>query len=121
MPTILIVDDQAEVLRVYSRALEALDYRVLIADTAESAMLLVASEPPDAVLLDLKMPYINGMGLLYRLRKGHPRMPVAMMTGMTNIDKESLQELAMLDTAVHFKPLSLAEIRNIVEGLLTRK
>ena len=121
MPTILIVDDQPEVLRVYARALEALDYSVQIADTAEAAMLLIQTEPPDAVLLDLKMPYINGMGLLYRLRKGHPRLPVAMMTGMTNLDKESLQELAMLDTAVHFKPLSLAEIRTIVEDLLTRK
>ena len=121
MATILIVDDQPEILRVYSRALDAAGHSVQIAESAEAAMLLIAAAPPDAVLLDLKMPYVNGMGMLYRLRKGHPHLPVAMMTGVTTLDKESLQELAMLDTTVHFKPLSIAEIQQVVDTLLTRK
>jgi DNA-binding response OmpR family regulator len=121
MPTILIVDDQPEVLQIYSRALHVAGYRVQIADSAEVALQLVEAEPPDAVLLDLKMPYINGMGLLYRLRKGHPRMPIAMMTGMSTLDTDSLQELAMLDTGVHFKPLTIAEIQKVADDLLGRK
>ncbi len=121
MATILIVDDQPEILRVYSRALNAAGHSVQIADSAEAALLLIAAAPPDAVLLDLKMPFVNGMGMLYRLRKGYPRLPVAMMTGVTTLDRESLQELAMLDTTVHFKPLSIAEIQQVVDTLLTRK
>ena len=121
MATILIVDDQPEILRVYSRALDAAGHSVQIAESAEAAMQLIEAAPPDAVLLDLKMPYVNGMGMLYRLRKGHPRLPVAMMTGVTTLDRESIQELAMLDTTVHFKPLSIAEIQQVVDTLLTRK
>lgn len=120
-PSILIVDDQPELLRLYQRGLEAAGYRVTIAETAEAAMLILDNEFPDAALLDLKMPYINGMGLLYRLRKAHPRMPVAIITGMQNLDKEALQEIKMLDAVIHYKPLSIVQIRQVVDALLTRK
>lgn len=121
LPVILIVDDQAEVLRLFARGLEVAGYRVYTAETVEAAMHLIDDAQPDAVLVDLKMPYVNGMGMLYRLRKAHPRLPVAIITGMQDLDKESLQEIAMLDASLHFKPLSIAEIQQIVEELLKRK
>jgi DNA-binding NtrC family response regulator len=96
-------------------------YRVNTAETVEAAMLIVDADPPDAALVDLKMPYVNGMGMLYRLRKAHPRMPVAIITGMQNIDEQTLQEIAMLDAAIHYKPMSIVQIREVVESLLTRK
>jgi DNA-binding response OmpR family regulator len=119
--SILIVDDQPELLRLYQRGLEAAGYRVTTAETAEEAMLILDGTAPDAALLDLKMPYINGMGMLYRLRKAHPRMPVAIITGMQNLDKETLQEITMLDAVIHYKPLSIVQIRQVVDALLTRK
>ena len=91
--TILIVDDQPEVLRLYSRGLEVSGHRVITAETVELGMQLVDAAPPDAVLVDLKMPYVNGMGMLYRLRQAHPDIPVAIITGMQNLDKESMQEI----------------------------
>ena len=118
--TILIVDDQPEVLRIYARGLEVSGYRVHTAETVEAAMQLVDATPPDAVLVDLRMPYVNGMGMLYRLRKTHPRMPVAIITGMQNLDTEALQEIAMLDAAIHYKPMSIVQVVQIVEDLLTR-
>jgi len=121
MPTILLVDDQPEVLRIYSRSLQAAGHQVQVAETAEVAMQLLATEPPDAVIVDLRMPYINGMGMLYRLRKAYPRLPVAIVTGLQPIDDESLQEIAMLDAKIHYKPVSLAEIRQIVDELVATK
>ena len=82
--TILIVDNQPEVLRLYSRGLEVSGHRVITAETVELGMQLVDAAPPDAVLVDLKMPYVNGMGMLYRLRQSHPLLPVAIITGMQN-------------------------------------
>ena len=117
---ILIVDDQAEVLRIFSRGLEASGYRVATAETVEAGMLMIEAEHPDAVLVDLKMPFVNGMGMLYRLRKAYPRLPVAIVTGMQNLDKDTLQEVAMLDAVVHYKPLSIAQIQRVVDDLLTR-
>jgi DNA-binding NtrC family response regulator len=121
MPTVLLVDDQQEVLQLFSRGLEVAGYRVLTADSVESAMQIVDADPPDAVLVDLRMPYINGMGMLYRLREQHARMPVAIMTGMQNIDRETLQEIAALDASIHYKPLSIVQIQQIVDGLLGKK
>jgi DNA-binding response OmpR family regulator len=118
--TILIVDDQAEVLQIYSRALEGVGYRVQIAGTAEAAMQLVESAPPDAILLDLTMPFINGMGFLYRLRKGHPRIPIAIITGTVDLDQEEIDEIATLGAALHFKPVSIAQLLAIVDALLNK-
>lgn len=119
--TVLIVDDQPEVLRLYARGLEVSGYRVLTADTVEAGMQLIDTESIDAVLVDLKMPFVNGMGMLYRLRKTHPRMPVAIVTGMQNLDKDSLQEITMLEASVHYKPLSIAQMQRLVDDLVTRK
>ena len=119
--TVLLVDDQPEVLRLYSRGLEVSGYRVLTAESVEGGMDILAVEHVDAVLVDLKMPFINGMGMLYRLRKDHPRMPVAMVTGMQNLDKDTLQEITMLEASVHYKPLSIAQIQRLVDDLVTRK
>jgi len=118
--TILIVDDQPEVLRLYSRGLEVKGHRVITAETVELGMQLVDAAPPDAVLVDLKMPYVNGMGMLYRLRQSHPGLPVAIITGMQNLEKETLHEIAMLDAAIHYKPVSIVQIQRIVEELLAR-
>ena len=120
MKHVLIVDDQAEVLRLYKRGLEVAGYRITTAETVEAGMVLIESERPDAVLVDLKMPYINGMGMLYRLRKAHPKLPVAIITGMQNLDKETLQEVAMLDATVHYKPLTIPQLQQVVADLTTK-
>ena len=119
--TVLFVDDQPEVLRLYSRGLEVSGYRVLTADTVEGGMEIIATEHVDAVLVDLKMPYINGMGMLYRLRKDHPHLPVAIVTGMQNLDKDTLKEIETLEATIHYKPLSIVQIQRLVDDLITRK
>ena len=121
MKTVLIVDDQPQVLLLYTRALEAGGYRVHTAETVELGLQLIDTEKPDVVLVDLKMPYINGMGMLYRLRKDHPRMPVAIITGMQDLDQDSLKEISTLNATVHYKPLSIVQIRQLVDELVTRK
>ena len=118
MKHVLIVDDQAEVLRLYKRGLEVAGYKVTTAETVEAGMVLIESERPDAVLVDLKMPYINGMGMLYRLRKAHPKLPVAIITGMQNLDKETLQEIAMLDAAIHYKPIAIPKLQQLAAELV---
>jgi DNA-binding NtrC family response regulator len=118
VPVVLIVDDQRVVLRVYGLALEGAGYQVRVADSADAALESVRDDKPDAVVVDLTMPYINGMGLLYRLRDIAPTIPVAMITGMTNVTDETRQELDSLGIPLHFKPLGPAQIANIVESLI---
>ena len=117
-PVVLIVDDQRVVLRVYALALESAGYQVRVADSADAALESVRANKPDAVIVDLTMPYINGMGLLYRLRDVAPQVPVAMITGMSNVGQETRDELNALGIPLHFKPLAPAQIADVVKSLV---
>jgi DNA-binding NtrC family response regulator len=58
--------------------------------------------------------------MLYRLRKDHPRLPVAIVTGMQNLDKDTLQEITTLEASIHYKPLSIAQIQMAVNELIAK-
>lgn len=115
--TVLIVDDQRVILRVFAQALERAGYDVQVAADAKSALEFLYTTPPDAMLLDLTMPYVNGMGLLYRVRQTAPHIPVAMITGnaLTNETRDELKEMGV---EVHSKPLTPSQIAGVVEALL---
>jgi DNA-binding NtrC family response regulator len=117
---VLIVDDQPEVLRVYARALEIDDCDTQTAPNAQAAMDLVDAAPPDAILLDLKMPFVNGVGFLYRLRTTHPQLPVAIVTGLPALDPQTEQEIQELRADVAFKPMTIAEVHSLARRLLAR-
>ena len=117
-PRILVVDDQPQIVALYSRALERAGYKAQPAVTAEAALAAVRLTPPDAILVDLNMPYINGMGLLYRVRAVHPDLPVALITGAANIDDQTLRDVRALRAGLHFKPLSNTELVHVAEDLV---
>ena len=115
----LVVDDQPDVLRVYARALEADGCDVMTAASAQAAIDLISAAPPDAMLLDLNMPYVNGLGLLYRLREVDAELPVAIVTGLA-LDETRVQEIRDLNAALAYKPLSVEEIQGVARRLLAR-
>ncbi len=80
--TILIVEDDAALRRVLERALTRAGYRVLAAASAETAYELLASEPADAVLLDVQLPTMSGLALYLALIHRHP----AIMSGDAEAD-----------------------------------
>jgi len=80
--TILVVDDEREILDMLTDHLEDEGYAVSQAVDGEQALEGVRREPPDLVLLDITMPGVNGLEVLRRLRRDHPRIPVVMITGI---------------------------------------
>ena len=81
--TILIVEDEAALRRVLERVLVREGYRVLAAASAETAYELLASEPADAVLLDVQLPTMSGLALYLALIHRHPGLAgqIAIMSG----------------------------------------
>src|SRR5262245_59217446 len=78
---VLLVDDEPALLRVFARALEQAGYEVKTCDSAIRAAELIASGGLDAVVSDILMPELDGIGLL-RLIRGHdPDLPVILVTG----------------------------------------
>ena len=120
-PRILIIDDQEEVRDAFSRALALDGYETHTAENADSAMQAVEAMEPDAILLDFMMPVVNGLGFLHRLRKTHPRTPVAVITGKSDVDDATVREMQHLDADIRFKPISIAQIHAVVRTLLTKR
>ena len=80
---ILIVDDDEGVTQTFARMLKLEGYRVRTAVNAESGLQEAVRVRPDAIILDLRMPMLDGLGFLRRLRSSneiHPT-PVAIVTG----------------------------------------
>jgi len=86
--TILVVEDDAALRRVLERVLARQGYRVLAAASAETAYELLASEPADAVLLDVQLPTMSGLALYLALIHRHPNLAgrIAIMSGDAEAD-----------------------------------
>lgn len=117
---VLVVDDEENVRVLFSRALKAEGYDVGTAESAEEALSLIRASPPGAILLDLKMPFVNGAGFLFRLRDDPAtrNIPVAVITGVPNVSESVRAELTQLGAKIWFKPLSVDEIAEIARTLL---
>jgi two-component system, OmpR family, response regulator PrrA len=117
---ILVVDDDESVLRTFEKALTLEGYDVTVAASPTLGLYEAEQTPPDAILLDLRMPFVNGIGFLYRLRAqaAHRHTPVAIITGDSCIDDDSLTELRNLEAQLWFKPIWLEEVVDATRSLL---
>jgi DNA-binding response OmpR family regulator len=120
---ILIVDDDETILRTFAKALSLEGYDVRTAASPLVGLEEAEQSVPDAILLDLRMPFVNGFGFLYRLRAlgAHRHTPVAIITGDSCIDDPSLNELHDLNAEVLFKPIWLEEVLSVTRNLLARR
>ncbi|NUP90632.1 MAG: sigma-54-dependent Fis family transcriptional regulator [Candidatus Sumerlaeia bacterium] len=114
---ILIADDEANTLEGLRWALEGAGVAIQTAGDGEAAWRLVQSDPPDLLLTDLRMPKLDGMELLRRVRDAHPDTEVIVLTGHGTV--ESAVE-AMKRGAVDYliKPINIEELRITVQRVL---
>jgi len=117
---ILVVDDERAVRESLRRALELEGYGVELASDGEEALHRLALEPPpDAVVLDVLMPGVDGLEVCRRLRADGNGVPVLMLTARAEIDSR----VAGLDAGADDylpKPFALAELFARLRALLRR-
>lgn len=109
--TVLVVDDDASIRMLCRVNLELEGFRVLEAGSLERARRLLADEPVDAALLDVRVGNADGRTFLAELRREHPGLAVAFLSGT---DREHLEGA----DAVIPKPFTLEQLRNTVERLV---
>ncbi len=87
METVLIVDDEKNYLVVLSAFLSEEGYETLTADSAQRALEIVETTDLDLVLTDMKMPTMDGIELLKRIKEKVPDLPVVIMTAYGTVEK----------------------------------
>ncbi len=80
IPTILVVDDDENILQVLEARLLSSGLAPLLADRAETALEMLADQPVDCIVSDIKMPGMGGHGLLKEVLENWPHIPIIMLT-----------------------------------------
>jgi two-component system, OmpR family, response regulator MprA len=116
---ILVVDDEQAVREALDRALRLEGYEVDQAGDGSEALATIAKRPPDAVVLDLMMPQINGLEVCRRLRAGGDRTPVLILTARDGVSDRVTGLDAGADDYV-VKPFALEELLARLRALVRR-
>jgi two-component system, OmpR family, alkaline phosphatase synthesis response regulator PhoP len=108
---IVVADDEAHILHVVSMKLSNAGYAVQTAEDGEEALELCQTDPPDMLITDYQMPYMNGMELCKALRKSDCTKSIpAMMLTARGFDIEPPEMIEAGISAVLAKPFSPREV-----------
>jgi len=113
---VLIVDDDVGLARALARVFRARGVTVEVASSAAGA--LDSDNLPDLALIDIVMPFTDGVGLARALRDRWPELPVVFMTGGCPVD---LRRQAERIGPVLGKPLVHEELVDLIDGLVPRR
>jgi two-component system KDP operon response regulator KdpE len=115
---ILIVEDEAELVRALRINLRARQYEVMTAGTGREALAVAASHPPEAIILDLGLPDIDGTEVIIELRRWY-RAPIIVLSGRTSPgDKIGALDVGADDYVT--KPFAMAELLARLRAVLRR-
>jgi two-component system response regulator PrrA len=118
--TILIVDDDEGVTHTFARMLRLEGYEVRTAMNAEMGLREAEAHRPNAIILDLRMPLVDGLGFLRRLRAQEYQRdtPVAIVTGDYFLEDAVSAELRQLGAELKFKPMWMEDLLGLARELL---
>jgi two-component system response regulator AtoC len=117
---ILVVDDEPGMLEMLSRSLGDEGYRVLTVDRGEGALAKVREEKPEVVLLDIRMPGMDGIETLGRIRQFDKESSIIILTAYGSMDTVvEAMKLGAYDYIT--KPFDLEGLKSLIKGVLEAK
>ena len=95
---IVIIDDEIVVAETLAEAVRGQGHTAAVARSGSEGLALLAEKTPDAVFLDLVMPGLSGVELLREIRRGHPELPIVVVTGWAGPkDLDEVRRLGVTD------------------------
>jgi len=82
---VLLVDDEVDFTAAMEQRLTRRGFGIAVAASGEQALALARATPPDAVLLDIRMPGIDGLTTMQLLQREHPTLAVILLTGHESV------------------------------------
>jgi DNA-binding response OmpR family regulator len=117
---VLIVDDDHSTTETFARMLRLEGHEVRTASDAQTGLAAAHTYAPDAIIVDFRMPLMDGLGFISRFRaeEGDRVTPIAMVTGDYFLDARITSELDRLGVLLRFKPLWLDDLCTLAGVLL---
>jgi two-component system response regulator CpxR len=113
-PRFLLVDDEKEYVQTLSQRLQVRDVESAIAYDGEEALSYLEKDEPDVMVLDLKMPGINGMDVLRKVKKERPHVEVIILTGHGS-EKDKALSMELGAFAYLEKPVDIEVLTKIMK------
>ncbi len=112
--SVLLVDDEALFLATMAKVLGRHGLEVLTAPGGGEALILIESADPDVVVLDVKMPGLDGLATLKEIKRLRPLTPVILLTGHGTVEsgQEALRQGAF---DMQTKPAIVAKLLDLIE------
>jgi two-component system response regulator HydG len=120
LPRVLLVDDERDLLDVLAQELGEMGFDVTALDNGRAALEAVRSRQFDALITDLKMPGMDGLEMLRRLKQTAPHLPVIVITGYAS-DRARRAFDAREAYGLLLKPFTLEDMRRMVEAAVTQR
>jgi two-component system alkaline phosphatase synthesis response regulator PhoP len=118
--TILIVDDEPNIVQTLKDRLEMNDYRIVTACNGKEGLQKALAEKPDVILLDIIMPTMDGLEMLAHLRKTNKDIPVIMLTARSQDQDIERATACGIDDYI-IKPFDLSELIGKIEGIFENR
>jgi DNA-binding response OmpR family regulator len=117
---VLIVDDEAELVSALEERLNLRGFQASGVTTGAEALSLLAGEPFDVVVLDLKMPGLGGLEVIRRIKQEHPDLQVILLTGWgSEEDARKGQQLGAYDYLM--KPVKIDDLVRVLLSACARE
>lgn len=113
IPKILVIDDEEHMCWALERAMKQEGYQVLTTTRGRSGLELIKEEAPSLVILDLKMPEMDGMDVLKKAKELNPKLPVVMLTAHGTIET-AIEAMKIGATDYLTKPFDLDELKMVI-------
>ncbi len=117
---ILIIDDEPLISMHIARLLQSEDFSVLRATNGKEGLSVIENQPPDLIILDLKLPDVNGMDLLKKISEKNLDTKVVVLTGHGNIDS-AVQAIKLGAADYITKPFIDNKLKAQIKSLLSSK
>ena len=119
-PRVLIVDDEERFRTTLRKLLTVREIEAADVGSAEEAFSQIESQPYDVVLLDVKMPGMNGIEALGRIKRGHPQIEVIILTGHASVDA-AVEIMKLGGYEYLLKPCPIDELVGKIESAREKK
>ncbi len=96
-PSILIIDDEIEILSLFKTLFESRGFRVVVTDKGDKALKFTSELKFSFILADLKMPGIDGIQLIKQLRERQPEAKMLVMTGYGKQVQQDLEKIGITE------------------------